>query len=41
MDFAHLGGIEFEGRVAVVADVVETAGGLAGVKDLRGAALGA
>jgi hypothetical protein len=41
LDFAHFGGFEFEGRVAVVADVVETAGGLAGVKNIRGAALGA
>jgi hypothetical protein len=29
--FAHLGGFEFEGGIAVVADVVEAAGGLAGV----------
>ena len=41
MQFTHLGGFEFEGRIAVVADVVETARGLAGVKDILGPTLGA
>ena len=39
--FAHLGGCELEGRIAVAADVVETARGLARVHDILGAALGA
>jgi len=38
--FAQLGGFEFEGRIAVVADVVEAAGRLAGVYDILGPALG-
>jgi len=37
--FAQFGGLEFEGRIAVVADVVEAAGGLAGVNDIPGPAL--
>ena len=41
LHFTHLGGFEFEGRIAVVADMVEAAGGVAGVDDILGPALGA
>ena len=39
LHFTHLGGFEFEGRITVVADVVEAARGLAGVNDILGPAL--
>jgi hypothetical protein len=34
LQFAQLDSFEFEGRIAVVADVVKTAGGLAGIDDI-------
>ena len=39
LQFAHLGGFQFESRIAVVADVVETTRRLAGVNDIFGSAL--
>jgi hypothetical protein len=39
LQFTHLGGFEFESRIAMVADMVEAARRLAGVKDILGSAL--
>jgi len=40
LQFTHPSGFKFERRIAVITDVIEAAGGLAGINDILAATLG-